>query len=402
MWVEDHTTVFREFIQTLRRFRDEQAPDGQALPFYGPHLVYDAASTVGRWLAFRSWAKEAEGMRIRWRVYETEPPRKSNLWPIEVIFGSMELWAKPFRDWWQDVKQTLRWIADAPHKLYTFDGEWCVGSRVSRLDWAIDSDEWAFVPEDLPRFVTRSRMTDQHECEVEWLEYVQETPEVSHAVNRQFTGFSFGKSPVHVRIYDKHYELFASRKPAKAKFFLRLWEQNGWTGVPVWRVEIELRREVLHQMRYGARTFADMEADEVVAHFPVTIQYWFFQWMSLRQPTEDPNRSRWPLDAKWQRVIEAVSEDPDLFERVLPGPAFDVQSLARQQRTLLAKWALVRGLPPEACVTDAYLGQLAEALHLSPMQFLLSTEKEMHLLAGRHGARLPTLQDNKVWAKVVQ
>ena len=85
---------------------------------------------------------------------------------------------------------------DAPHKLYTSEGERSVRSCVNRVDWASDRDEWAFVPEDLPRFVTRSRITDQHECEVEWLEYVQETPEISHAVNRQVRVSSRGVKSV--------------------------------------------------------------------------------------------------------------------------------------------------------------------------------------------------------------
>lgn len=193
-------------------------------------------------------------------MYDRVPPAKSNLWPIEVDFGSVALWARPFDFWWEHVAFILRYVADAPHLLYTSKGEWRVRSRVSRLDWAIDSDEWTFVPEDLQRFVSRTRITHLYENEDEWLEYMQELPEVSHLVCRRFTGFSFGKRPFHVRIYHKDQELMLSQQDTKAKFFFRLWEANGWdVGRPIWHVEIEVRREALHQMHDGTRAYADMD-----------------------------------------------------------------------------------------------------------------------------------------------
>ncbi|WP_169793509.1 hypothetical protein [Alicyclobacillus sendaiensis] len=282
-------------------------------------------------------------------------------------------------------------LADAPHALYTPDGEWGVRSRISRLDWAIDSDEWTFEPEDLPRFVTRTRITHQYETEEEWLEYVQELPEISHLVSRRFTGFSFGKTPVHVRIYHKDRELMLSQQSTKAAFFHRLWEANGWNVCkPIWRVEIEVRREAFHQMHHGSRTYAEMDVDEVVARFPSTLRYWLMSWLSLRQPTDDTNRSRWPLDETWQRVIETASEEPGAFTRVFRGPVLDAHSLARQQRTLLAKWGLLTHLPPDACLTEQYRDQLADALGMSPVEFSFSVTKEMRRLAGRLGARLPS------------
>ncbi|WP_304459279.1 hypothetical protein [Alicyclobacillus sendaiensis] len=390
LWVDDHTTVFHEFLQTLQTLRVGQAYDGYPIPMYGPHIVYDAASTTGHWLAFRTWIDEDEGLGLRWRMYDRVPPAKSNLWPIEVDFGSVALWARPFDFWWEHVASILRYVADAPHLLYTPQGEWRVRSRVSRLDWAIDSDEWTFVPEDLQRFVSRTRMTHLYETEEEWLEYMQELPEVSHLVCRRFTGFSFGKTPVHVRIYHKDRELMLSQQDTKAKFFFRLWEANGWdVGRSVWRVEIEIRREALHQMHDGTRAYADMDVDEVVARFPTVLRYWLLSWLSLRQPTDDTNRSRWPLDETWKRVIETASEAPGDFARVFRAPVLDAQNLARQQRTLLAKWALLTRCPPEACLTEPYWIQLAEALDLSPMEFLWSVHKEMRKLAGRLGVRLP-------------
>ena len=67
----------------------------------------------------------------------------------------------------------------------------------------------------------------------------------------------------------------------------------------VLRIEFELRREGLKQ--FGVDT-----PDEAISRAGELWAYVTQSWLSLRQPSADETRSRWPVDPRWQAVQRAT------------------------------------------------------------------------------------------------
>jgi hypothetical protein len=113
----------------------------------------------------------------------------------------------------------------------------------------------------------------------------------------KITGWVFGSGPLMIRIYDK---LSESKKVHK-EWFQDLWKQGGWDGKSgVARVEIQLRRDFLKD--YNVTTFASFE--EALADI---FRYVTHDWCSLREPSGDKNRSRWPVIPFWSEVQTSIS-----------------------------------------------------------------------------------------------
>ncbi len=107
-----------------------------------------------------------------------------------------------------------------------------------------------------------------------------------HRKDRQVQTFSFGKGDVMLRVYNKVAEI--NEKSQKTWFF------DLWGGVleNVWRIEWQVRKEPLR--RFGIRRFADLfdgQGD--------ILRYLSQEHTTLRRPSEDSNRSRWPLHPLW-------------------------------------------------------------------------------------------------------
>ncbi len=110
-----------------------------------------------------------------------------------------------------------------------------------------------------------------------------------HRKDRQVQTFSFGKGDVMLRVYNKVAEI--NEKSQKTWFF------DLWGGVTenVWRIEWQVRKEILR--RFGLRSFADLFEGQ-----GDILRYLAHEHTSLRTPTEDGNRSRWPLHPLWQSL----------------------------------------------------------------------------------------------------
>lgn len=110
-------------------------------------------------------------------------------------------------------------------------------------------------------------------------------------------------SPIQLRIYDKRLEI------AKGKtkwWFYKIWGVDIET--PVWRMEFQLRREILKQS--GVNTMDDLQA-----RAGGLWKYLTTEWCSFRLP-DDANTSRRTVHPWWK----AVQAQADRF-----GPAFDIQ-----------------------------------------------------------------------------
>lgn len=126
----------------------------------------------------------------------------------------------------------------------------------------------------------------------------------------QLLGNVFGQSgDVSARLYDKTKEIVKSEK----FFFKELWQQNGWDGEsPVWRLEFQLRREVLKSCQV-------LDPDFIIELFNSLWVYHTKHWLSLCEINpKDSNRSRWALAAEWQTLSEA---------KFTPHPVEDIRRL---------------------------------------------------------------------------
>lgn len=103
----------------------------------------------------------------------------------------------------------------------------------------------------------------------------------------------FGKGHVVLRIYDKVAEI--EEQSGKA------WLYDLWGRTEgVWRVEYQVRRERLKEA--GIATLDDLRSFEgdLLTHLSDA-------YASLRVPTGDSNRSRWPLHPIWQAIRAEVA-----------------------------------------------------------------------------------------------
>ncbi len=131
--------------------------------------------------------------------------------------------------------------------------------------------------------------------------------------------FSSSASPISCRIYNKTQEI--TQKSRKIWFY-DLWKKGAagpygaaWDGVSdVWRVEFHLRRDFLHNLSTPIEN-----AYGLLDQFRPLWQYAAGQleadaespgagWLRYTLPTEDSNRSRWPLHPAWVVVQSAFME----------------------------------------------------------------------------------------------
>jgi hypothetical protein len=137
-----------------------------------------------------------------------------------------------------------------------------------------------------------------------------------HRKNRKVQTFTFGTSPIVLRVYNKSDEISES---SGKEWFYPLW---GGQQENVWRIEWEIRKAML-RLR-GIRTFDDLNAGQGDVLRPLVEE-----GATLRLLTSDSNRSRWPLHPLWVDlsgriaalnclgVVRVCDPDAELEERML-------------------------------------------------------------------------------------
>jgi len=112
--------------------------------------------------------------------------------------------------------------------------------------------------------------------------------------DRRVQTIMFGKGDVVLRIYDKIAEIEQSSEKV---WFYELW------GVreKVWRIEWQVRKDVLR--RFGIKSFQDLFEGQ-----GDVLRYLVNDHDTLRIPTEDTNRSRWPLHPLWVDLAQQIAE----------------------------------------------------------------------------------------------
>ncbi len=165
---------------------------------------------------------------------------------------------------------------------------WAVvkGDRVSRCDLCMDI-QMEMPKIDLAReAVTRARGK------------VGYYPECEHYVaGRRENGYRIGSGELIARIYDKSLEITLSQK----QWFQTIWSTNGWNGESrVIRVEFQARRDFLKEMLVDSfQSLCERLAD--------MWRYYTRKWLTIRVPSSDSHRDRWPLADWWQVVQGGLS-----------------------------------------------------------------------------------------------
>lgn len=133
---------------------------------------------------------------------------------------------------------------------------------------------------------------------------------------KEIATLDFGKhtSPISCCIYNKTAEI-RQKSPTKV-WFHDLWRRNGWNGVDeVWREEFRMTREFLHAVKIES-------VFDLPARLHLLWQYCAGRpgggkdgipdgWLRYVIPTEDTNRSRWPVHPAWVVVQQAFTSEDD-------------------------------------------------------------------------------------------
>ncbi|WP_446809883.1 phage/plasmid replication domain-containing protein [Methylomonas sp. 2BW1-5-20] len=111
--------------------------------------------------------------------------------------------------------------------------------------------------------------------------------------DQQIQTLQFGKGDVVLRVYDKLAEI---EEQSQKTWFHDLWNTE---SEKVWRIEWQIRKPVLK--RFSIKTFQDLQDGS-----GDILRYLANDHDSLRVPTSDSNRARWPLHPLWQDLIQQI------------------------------------------------------------------------------------------------
>lgn len=132
-----------------------------------------------------------------------------------------------------------------------------------------------------------------------------------YEVDEDLSGLNFGTrgGAVYARLYDKTRELESKGDD----WWLDIWADQLIADEAVTRVEFEFSRD-------GLREFGIDTPDDAFDQLGALWAYATGHWLSLRTPTVDDTRSRWPIDARWQAVQRATLAGNSLpAERIRAG-----------------------------------------------------------------------------------
>lgn len=163
----------------------------------------------------------------------------------------------------------------------------------SRADIYADFQGWVPVSEDYQRFVTRSRRNTSHIA--------------VHHDGRRFTGFTFGRDAMVARLYDKSWEIAHSGK----RWMREVWGARLDASEPVWRLEFQLRRDILAE--------CSLTSPEDVLDLWPNLWAYATEWLSLREPTPGATRTRWPVAGAWsdlRRSQTGITYSPLVRKRI--------------------------------------------------------------------------------------
>lgn len=208
---------------------------------------------------------------------------------IELMLGAVDPFPPVFLQWHSPfihthgleaaVSSVEGWLDDAVMEVRG-------PLRAARVDLYCDFQGWVPMARDLDHFTCRAvsrRLFEVHSQ--------------AHMSGRHFSGFTFGRGDVVGRIYDKSLEM-----GVRGERWLEAVWQGREPGEPVWRVEFQFRRRALR--RFGLETL------QQALNSRQELWGYGMEWLSLRRPRADSNRSRWEEAPVWALLRRAQLGSP--------------------------------------------------------------------------------------------
>ncbi len=257
---------------------------------------------------FNLFMKE-KGSRGQWRWILTCPLvtlaiSRGRMSPIiaQVRLSSEYLWS---------CETVCDAIVEVSLLLYDLFGEY-LWVQVSEVDLCADSIGWDVASTDWQEaFVSRAVGQNGRPADTP-----VDGPDVARLRWKHIATLDFGRhtSPISCCIYHKSAEI-RQKSPTKA-WFHDLWKRNGWDGSSeVWRVEFRLTREFLHSVHIE-------DVHDLPERLPSLWEYCAGRlgggsdglpdgWLRYVTPTDDTNRSRWPVHPAWAVMQQAFSTEDE-------------------------------------------------------------------------------------------
>lgn len=158
-----------------------------------------------------------------------------------------------------------------------------------------------------------------------------------------FTGIVIGAGDLMLRIYDKVEELKNSTH--KQTTFADIWGLRSFDQNPVTRVEFQLRKRVLRQLKPRP----DETLDDLVKALDSIWHYCTSDWCRLTTKSVDRNhhQSRAAIHPFWQLVQSVNWSGGNTVIRSKCCPQKDILRLRQQARGIIMSIAAIDGLPPD-------------------------------------------------------
>jgi len=190
-----------------------------------------------------------------------------------------------------------------------------------------------------------------------------------HLSGPRWTSFRFGSSKLLARIYSKSAE---ARKKPETKELLREYAASfhlDLESTVVWRVEFQLRKDVLAAFLHPELGVIDLRDWGLLAEHLGPL--WFYltnDWLSLRVPTANQQKTRWPEDPLWTEVVLAWARVRVPLKRGRRPLRAATKGLLAQAVGVILSAAAVQGLALERVAhARAYLERtLARLFRASP------------------------------------
>ncbi len=262
--VENYESSLRPHLDIFKKFKDEAQEIGVEKTLLLNNVALTVHRTGKRFYPYRLSCDD-------FIIFFADKELKTNP-PVFVHFLSGYIWSFGLAGAYKNFAGWFETLTDSYYR-----------NQVSRVDICADSDSVVFKQIDTKGVITRARKKE--DCFVSG----------EHTNGRRFSGFRVGiGGPLLARIYNKTMEIQKSGKD----WFKQIWREHGWNEEKdVWRVEFQLRREVLKE--FSINTIEDLlEKEEGLW------AYLTHEWFTIRQPSRD-NVSRWKIKRKWNVIQKA-------------------------------------------------------------------------------------------------
>jgi len=169
-----------------------------------------------------------------------------------------------------------------------------------------------------------------------------------HLSGPRWTSFRFGSKKLLARIYSKTAE---ARKKPETKELLRDYAASfglDLENTVVWRVEFQLRKDVLTAFLHPERGLLDLHDWRTLVENLGALWYYLTKhWLSLRIPTANQQKTRWPEDPLWTEVVLAWAQIRVPLKRVRRPLRAATEGLLAQAVGVILSAAAVQGLALE-------------------------------------------------------